>query len=73
MTQLTTKTAKELKAWKDNFNFNNKLRIDAVINFKNELKEINQDIEHGYIGDTLFRTKIENLIQEIEQVEKDGS
>lgn len=60
--ELTTKIAKELKIWKDNLNFNNKLRIDVIINFKNELKEI--------IKLPLAKEHIELLIQEIESVEK---
>ena len=36
-----------------------------------ELKEIHKEIEKGFIGYVRFRTKIKNLIREIESVENE--
>ena len=69
MTQLTFKTAKRLENLKelDNSGKDCHNDIEEIINFKNELKEIDKD---SYDDDT-FRDRIRKLIQEIEQVEND--
>ena len=73
---LITKTARRLKELKDYIdnhkhfaNLVTNEMIRELIDFKNELKEIHKEIEKGYIGDNLFRTKIKNFIKEIEEVE----